>query len=214
MDRKYALGIFFGMAVLVAVFFYIGVTKAADISAWVPKNMIEGGGAVTAWVEKTRCEAAGQGECFDVSKCDLSECKIGAEEVDDLTKPLYKAKSKVVACADKKDCIVKAQPVCDVDGKNCVQHCPVDENLIFSKDWTEFYCTKLVGYEKKLVRKMVVDDVKKAAKQAAKDAAIAKDTKLKKAVQDLKKAAKDWATLNAAQKDAALKDVLTVLLKD
>lgn len=212
MERKYALGIFFSL--LFVVMFMLGFARAAELQAWVPKDMIEGSGAVTAWVEKERCEAAGKGECFDISKCELSECKIGAEEVDDLSKPLYKAKSKVVACADKKDCIMKAQPVCDEGGKNCVQHCPVDENLIFSKDWTELYCTKLVGYEKKLVRKMVVDEVKKAAKQAAKDAAIAKDTKLKKAVQDLKKAAKDWATLNAAQKDAALKDVLTVLLKD
>lgn len=113
------------------------------------------------------------------------------ELVDDITKPLYEAKSKVVACSDLEDCIQKEKD----------QKCS-DKKFVVRTD-TEVYCTKLAGYEQVLSgdKVGVVNPQKKAAKDAAKEAK-------KSAYESLKQDLKDGKTLTNKQ----VSDLLRVLI--
>jgi len=205
------------------VFMWLGILALASFAAgfawadnkpsnWVAEQQISGTGPVTAWMDKGKCEAQGLGKCYDITDCNPAECAVKDVQEDDTSKPIWEAKTGAVVCDSRKDCHEKIKPVCDAEGV-CVNFCPADKVPFIAKDYTEAYCTKLLGFQKKTVKKLMADAAKKAARDQAKTDAQAEVTKKDKALKDLKKALKDWDTLDQAGKDKALKDVLIHLVR-
>ena len=187
----------------------------AGLPNWVSEKDIAGDadGKVAAFLGKVKCEAQGEGLCFDMSECNADVCSVQLVNEDDKSKPLYAAKTKVTACANKKECLALIAPDCDAEGV-CTNYCAADLTAFVAKDHKSVYCTKFLGFEKHDVKYLLPDAAKKAAKDAAKAADDQKKTDNGKLVKDLKQYFKDWATLTPAEKDDALKKLLKAFLKE
>ena len=122
-------------------------------------------GANRGYESQILCQSTEQYFCYDVSNKNVATHKVKQVEVDDLTKPTFEAKSKITVCESEQDCFEKMGD----------DYCPETHFAIVSEDFTEVYCTKQVGYEKKLEDQLLEDptlkqnyDNAKAAKAAEK----------------------------------------------
>jgi hypothetical protein len=79
------------------------------------------------------------------------------------------------------------QPICNPETLECNYYCDEGYNAYVNEDKTEVYCTKLTGYQKKMIDKLVEDAALKAAYEA-------------------EKAAKEQAKVDKAAKKAAAKE--------
>jgi hypothetical protein len=116
----------------------------------------------TVYTKLEYCQAA-KGECVafpEGETCEVLTLKDVAE--DDLSKPI-RNKTEVEACDGEADCQEKLAQ------KSCLEK-------FINADYSEVYCSQITGYEQMTVKKLVVDAVKKAQKDA-RDAA-------KKSVED------------------------------
>ena len=133
--------------------------------------------------------------CFD--GINMAFAKIEQIEVDDTSKPIYEAKSNVQACEGQADCFEKkdkeyCSDIENVEGETvnvCTSYCgQFGSGLIafIDENYSEVYCTKIIGYKQKKIDKLVEDkelrakfEKEKSDKEAAKEAAklILKDCK-------------------------------------
>jgi hypothetical protein len=98
------------------------------------------------------------GPCVDVTGKDPSTLAVAQEEIDDLTKPVYSAKSESEACSGDVECYQK------LTAKTCTTG-----SAFIDESYTEVYCASVTGYEKKTIDVVALDPVKvqaKADKQA------------------------------------------------
>jgi hypothetical protein len=146
--------------------------------------------------KKADCEAFYSEDCFDITSKDLAYYDANDYEVDDYSKPKYAAKKKVQSCSDAESCFGLIQTVDDV------MYCASEGEgyfAIVAEDYSEVYCTKITGYDKKTIYKLEENAEKKAAKEAA-DLA---ETQAKQAKKDAKEAAKSTlASCREANADA------------
>ena len=132
---------------------------------------------------KDKCEAHYKQECFDITSKPVHYNKVIQVDVDDTDKPIY-SKENITACNGEVDCYDAIAPVCTpIINTNsfatfadevCVEYCEdfPEHQAIVSADFTEVYCTKHIGYQKKNIDKLVEDATLKAAydaEQAAKE---------------------------------------------
>lgn len=108
---------------------------------------------------KETCELGGN-VCQQVDGLDLEALKIEILKSDDLSKPLYEAKTNLTQCETREAC----------DEARAVEgYCPQTHfsvtNETGSGGW-EAYCTRLVGYEKQQKPVIADDQEKKTARQA------------------------------------------------
>jgi hypothetical protein len=141
--------------------------------------------------------------CFD--GIDWETAVYGDVEVDDESRPIH-SKTSVEACdADGPCSVLVAAKVCEEGAKAVYRH---TESGGF-----EAYCTKVVGFEKKLVKKLKEDATKKAAKdarlaqKAAEEAAAAQAEAAASAARQAEIAKLDSAT-SIAQLKAVLKAIM------
>jgi len=126
---------------------------------------------------KDKCEAHYKSECFDITGKPIQYNKVIQIEVDDTSKPIY-SKENINACNGEVDCYDAIAPACTpivntnsfatVADEVCVEYCEdfPEHAAIVSADFTEVYCTKLIGYQKKNIDKLVEDESLKAAYEA------------------------------------------------
>lgn len=175
--------------------------------------------AKVGYASKSKCENVESVKCFKIDAEVTPETHVVVDvEVDDKKKPLYAPKEATLACAGSSDCRIKIKQACTGSGVDrvCLSYCknaglPDDYFPYISSDFSEVYCTRVSGYEKKWVKKLKEDAAKKAAKlaekQAEKDAK--KDKKdRKKRLKDLRKKVKDLSV----EKD--LKDMLKDIIDE
>lgn len=107
---------------------------------------------------KSDCERISGERCFDIGDLPSSVFSEVDEEVDDTSKPIY-SKSEMVSCVSEANCdLIFLTKVCTDS----------TEQLIKNYDLLEVYCSKWVGYEKKLQKTIAQDASKLAAFQAQK----------------------------------------------
>lgn len=138
------------------------------ISLWgkdffAPKSQLDvivsgGSGPITNYPSKSVCESTTGEECF-VTK-DVEVKKFIDVEEDDTTKPIYSAKTKVSPCAGAADCYaVMGEDYCDTE--------PEGYRSYINEEYTEVYCSKITGFNKKIVIKLVEDEVKRTQRDQA-----------------------------------------------
>jgi len=176
----------------------IFITSLCFAKAWLPKSVIESKDLRDKWVpiSESLCKKHYKEKCFDITGKPIQYNKVIQIEVDDTSKPIY-SKENINACNGEVDCYDAIAPACTpivntnsfatVADEVCVEYCEdfPEHAAIVSADFTEVYCTKLVGYQKKYFDKLVEDaalkaayeqekadkEAEKVAKKASKDAA-------------------------------------------
>lgn len=144
----------------------------------------------SSWGSKQICEQLGKGkECFEISE---STARYSAKtiQVDDESKPVYKAESRVMMCADYDSC-QELRP----------QHlCLPDEMQIYAESPYRLYCTKLLGYEQKDKLVLALDSVKDAQFQSdkqAKNVEAAKEQAIQNKLKEIQKGQRIIAIMRA-----------------
>lgn len=154
-----------------------------------------------------------EGVLHEVGVLDLKDV-----EEDDGAKPIYQFE-KTTICESDKACEQAKEPVCEEVGEDekCTKvrtYCqdfpgfdPVIDPPKEGKDGL-LYCRKLLGYEKRITKKLVEDPVKKAAKEArlaaekaAKDAEVQASKDRKARIKAQVGSANSVAALKAIVKD-------------
>lgn len=109
-----------------------------------------------AYSLKQDCERISQEKCFDLGDYPSSVYSEIDLEVDDNSKPNY-SKNEVQSCAN--------EAACDLihSNKACADQ---EESSIKNYDLLEVYCSKLISYDKKLIKSIALDATKLSAYQA------------------------------------------------
>lgn len=157
---------------------------------------------------KAGCNKGEPCYCYDGVDFSISELKEVTEEqcVNDIEKPIWEKKSQVEKCDGEKDCQEKLLVLRCEDGRGFI-----DENF------SEIYCTKLLGYEQKCstvtYNKLQVDPSKKA-KHDADVERLKGEAQAKRDAQALRvQKIKDF-DLNSANTIAKLKELLKEIQED
>lgn len=117
------------------------------------------GGAKTVYVDKVKCEQAETATCYDITGKDLRYHELQTAEVDDLSKPIWKTRYNVDACADTAECQTQlSTKVCDDEEGDGAQYAENDLMPGYSS-----FCTRLLGYEKKNEIKLVLNETTQAS---------------------------------------------------
>lgn len=119
---------------------------------WMPISEIKTGNAKTVYMNQSDCEKISP--CVDVTGKDVATHDVVIENVDDTTRPIYAAKSDIWICDGETDCY----------NKLAVKTCPSEKFV--NAEFTEVYCTSVVGYEQKEVEVLQENPTKVAAKLA------------------------------------------------
>lgn len=175
-------------------------------------------------------------ECYDVKNCPVDVCTIQDVQVDNPEKPIYAART------DETDCVleenVEAYGPNDCRSLTAIVNQGTEEQpdyvSLLCSDRTYYsvyadkkdfklgegyfaYCTKLLGYEQKTVKQLLVDPALEAAKLAAKQAEEAAQLAKKQAYDAAKLAVKDAkGKIKNLSKDElnALLEQMLILLGD
>lgn len=185
---------------LFALTLLISLQAQAD-NFMIPENVASGG--VMGFEKKTDCDRRGQ-RCQKVDGLDLEVLGTIEVEVDDLTKPVYEAKSNAQLHASR----ALANAAIAV-----ANYCPGTHIAIVADEGSQWesYCTRLLGYQKKMVPQIVEDSVKKQAKADRLSEEVAKSPKQ----QALRTELRDCViTLKGSATAAQVRACALVLLKD
>lgn len=116
---------------------------------WMPVSGIQSG-KMEGYSLQSDCVAQKAEQCIDVGEepAVVEEGFVSLEDVfeDDLSSPIWEAKSEVEACEGEEDCRLK------LVSKFCEQ----EKKSFISEDFTEVYCTQIVGYNQKVGSKKLV----------------------------------------------------------
>jgi len=162
-----------------------------------------------------KCEAHYKKACFDITSKDIKYNKVKQVDVDDTSKPIYEAKSNVQACEGQADCFEKkdkeyCSDIENVEGETvnvCTSYCgQFGSGLIafIDENYSEVYCTKIIGYKQKKIDKLVEDKELRAKFEKEKS-----DKEAEKLLKKSKKeAAKEWVKNCNEEICLKLKDLL------
>jgi hypothetical protein len=136
------------------------------------------------YMRLAECEKEEKEKCYDIEKCSPFVCTIQDVEVDDPEKPIYATKENATSCKiyevyseegkepHTDDCryLIRSENLGTEETPNIVYPLctkPDFYALYVDKDGTfEAYCTKLLGYGKKIEKRLLEDADLKAAKEA------------------------------------------------
>lgn len=132
---------------LILIFF----TLSASAGNWLNHSKIKLGSS-EAYSIKADCEAQSHELCYDMVYPSSNYSEVN-QNADDYNQPIY-SKSEV------QDCISNAN--CDVihEAKTCSDP---QESSIKNYDLQQVYCSKLVGYEQKVIQVIALDQAKLSA---------------------------------------------------
>jgi hypothetical protein len=100
------------------------------------------------------------GNIEDISKSIVEE--------DDLFSPIFEKKSNVTACEGIEICRELIAEKCIEDV--CEKYCPDSYQAYINEDYSEAYCTRVIGHNKKQVEQYVYDPTKRASRLASEQA--------------------------------------------
>jgi hypothetical protein len=132
---------------------------------------------LTNYMRLDECEKEQGKKCYSASECSPFICTIQDVQVDDYSKPNYAAKTDVTPCRIYKDYIdPTTEEVQKDDCRLLVAYDEKEPTLCTDKtyyplyaekekDVYEAYCTKLLGYEQKIEKRLLEDATLKAAKE-------------------------------------------------
>ena len=122
-------------------------------------------GAATVYTKKAKCETAEGQTCFDITNKDRRYHDVQTVQVDDESKPIWKASYNTGACDNPTDC---GNEISEADA------CDEGDQYQYKKNSLlpgyTYYCTKLLGYEQIDVVKLVENPTLKAQVLAADNA--------------------------------------------
>ena len=147
----------------------------ADIDAVRTKQ----GVATTSYAYQADCEKAEGEACYKINGKNLQYHAVSDFEVDDLDKPLWSPKEAVEQCYSQSDCRAK------LEDKDCSSSGEGYQKFI-NQDYTELYCTKIVGYNKRIEKRLAEDPTLKAAYDAEQEHAT-QDADIKKQKKEQRK---------------------------
>lgn len=132
-----------------------------------PKNWFPVGksGATTIYAMKAKCEAVEGQSCFDITGKDPRYHTVQTVQVDDMSKPIWKAPYNSGACDDALDCAAKIGAAQSSDPCDSGDAYKYEENKLLP-GWT-YFCSKLLGYEQIETQSLVEDAGLKTSIQAA-----------------------------------------------
>lgn len=120
--------------------------------------------------------------CYRITKpMDMSIASIINVGDDDPDQPIMSSKQQTISCASFEDCQKRSESAIDIANSRLIPYCtsPAFEPLISkTSNGFELSCIKIIGYGKSNVKKIVVDPIKKSAKQSLLDAQKIQDAKL------------------------------------
>ena len=177
---------------------------------------LHAGNTYKVYRTKKGCKKRETSKCYKKENKNLNYHVAKLVDVDDIEKPIYEAKSKVQSCSDKNDCFSKVSANCSGDPLVCVHYCEsesVDHFIVVAKDYSEVYCTKLVGYKQKKERRLVEDATLKSDYQA-KESQENTDKANKKAKRKLRKSALKNCAKASDYTNQELKDCVKALSKE
>lgn len=124
---------------------------------WLNHSKIKAG-SIEAYSLKTDCERISGESCFDLGNYPSSVFSEFDIEVDDLSKPTY-SKNEVQQCSNNEECDqIHLNKICSNEL----------ESSIKNYELLEVYCSRFLGYEKKLEKTIQLDQAKFSAWQSQK----------------------------------------------
>ena len=132
-------------------------TVTTHAENWLNHSKIKSG-SVEAFSLKSDCERISGEKCFDIGEYPSSVYSEVDVEVDDYSKPNY-LKADTQSCLSESDCSAKFLALV------CSQN---DYEKIKNLDLLQVYCSKFVGYDKKLEKSIALDSAKVSALNAQK----------------------------------------------
>lgn len=130
-------------------------TKLTYAENWLNHSKIKSG-SVEAYSLKADCERISGEKCFDLANYPSTVFSEFDVEVDDTLKPLY-SKSEIQSCASIEEC----------DQIHSSKTCSNElETSIKNYELLEVYCSRFLGYEKKLEKTIQLDSQKLSAWQS------------------------------------------------
>lgn len=131
------------------IFTLILFSNLVHAENWLNHSKIKSG-SVEAYSLKSDCERISGEECFDLGDNPSSVFSEVDVEVDDTSKPLY-SKSEIQSCASIGEC----------DQIHSSKTCSNElESSIKNYELLEVYCSRFLGYEKKLEKTIQLDSQK------------------------------------------------------
>lgn len=120
--------------------------------------------SLTVYLQKSKCESVTSKVCEKIPygyNCAFHTLQIS--QIDDLTKPLYEAKSNIVLCdeIDQPETPGIDETEIDCIAKQQAQICPDTYQVIRTLE--DVYCTKVIGYTQKNGPQIVAEDATKKA---------------------------------------------------
>lgn len=134
---------------IILFLFLISTTLHAE--NWLNHSKIKAG-SVEAFSIKSECERVSGEICYDMGGLPSSVYSEIEIEVDNEQSPIY-SKNEIEICANLDDCDVKLL------AKVCSDN---QEQPIKNYDLLEVYCSKFLGYNKKLIKSIGIDASKKS----------------------------------------------------
>lgn len=139
------------------IFIIICFSTIANAENWLNHSKIKSG-SVEAYSLKSDCERISGEKCFDIANYPSTVFSEFDVEVDDTSKPLY-SKSEIQSCASIGEC----------DQIHSSKTCSNElESSIKNYELLEVYCSRFLGYEKKLEKTIQLDQAKLSAWQSQK----------------------------------------------
>lgn len=139
---------------ILTLLFFTDLTYAEN---WLNHSKIKSG-SIEAYSLKADCERVSGETCFNVGDYPTSVYSEMDEEIDDTAKPIY-SKSETESCLSESNCdLVFSTKTCS----------DLTESPIKNYDLLQVYCSKWIGYEKKLQKTIALDSQKLTTWQSQK----------------------------------------------
>jgi len=159
--------------------FLLLIPSVAWGGAFISKSDADKESGYSVYPDYARCQKAGVSDCIDLKGKDLETNSLQDVEVDDWSKPNYSAKTNMVSCKDRADCLQLHSKIAKAEKDTGTPYCAnVKDHVAFSENnlmpGYSLYCWRFLGtYEKKTVQELLPDDAKIATKDAKTQAAAA-----------------------------------------
>jgi len=120
-----------------------------------------------------RCKSLPNEPCLCFDGIDWETAIYKDVQEDDVERPIYAVENNVIGCASREACQEIVETKCPTEEGNClpgeqIHYCTAPDSAFIRPVGLAFeaYCTHIIGYEQKTVKRLMEDPIKKAAKDA------------------------------------------------
>lgn len=112
---------------------------------------------LTFYRKKGKCEIAKAEPCVNIQGVNLATHDYTPVQEDDLSSPIFAPESNVSSCSNRSECYALIADGLYCDGE------PAGSFALVAGDYSRVYCTRITGYNQRIVNRFVEDPVKKQA---------------------------------------------------